>query len=213
MVLEFVYDKGEKYPLQKYRQKLVSQLQYMVGEVFPDFSTILSMGKTGEITLPYDATGEDFYFFRNISTPLSVELHLTINQGLDFPTGDAEYYTEDNTIGIQLTIPEFYDFQDVSLVLTELLAHEMTHFIQDIAGYPLPGKFKGKKIDYYLQPHEIEAQFFGFSIASRKFGVSIKVLFFNWVKNSKSMKGVSSLDISILETTIFEDYMTYDLFF
>jgi len=206
MELEFAYETGEKYPLLDYAPKIMKQIHYMVEKVLSDFSTILDRGKTGEISLPYDANGEDFYFFYNISTPVSVELHFTITKDVDFPVGDAEYYSEDSTIGLKLEIPEFYDYQDVSFVLTELLAHEMTHFIQDFAGYPLPGKFKGKKIDYYLQPHEIEAQFFGFTVASNKFNVGSKVLFWNWVKNSKSMKGVSSLDISILETTIFEEY-------
>jgi hypothetical protein len=213
MELEFVYEKGKKYPLVDYNPKLLKQIQYMVEGVLPDFSTILDMGKTGEVSLPYDATGEDFYFFHNIPTPVSVELHFTITKDVDFPVGDAEYYSEDNTIGIKLEIPEFYDYQDVSFVLTELLAHEMTHFIQDVAGYPLPGKFKGKKIDYYLQPHEIEAQFVGFAVASRKFNVGAKVLFWNWVKNSKSVEGVSSLDISILETNIFGEYGGRNLIF
>ena len=197
MALEFVYEEGEIYPLMKHNCE--KYLLQMTEVILSDFSKIMEKEMTGYVHLPFDATGEDFYFFDKVSSPVSVELHLTINSELDYPQGDGEYYSEDSTVGIKLEIPEFYDYFDVTYCLTELLAHELTHFLQDDSGYEFPKKKVDKIVDYYLQPHELEAQWLGFAVTGMKFGISPRLVMKIWIDNSPMMKNLTFSELELLQ--------------
>jgi hypothetical protein len=88
------------------------------------------------------------------------------------------------------------DFNTLSNV-GEVIAHELTHWLQEMNGFSFPNLIKIDDDKYYLQPHEVEAQFYGFEFQSAYLNKSLEQVLELWLekyeqyhnfKNTKKFK-------------------------
>ena len=121
--------------------------------------------KEGNFELPSDLNkGEEFYNFSTIKNPFNIELDLIVDAGVPDYDVDADYYRDEDVIVITIiTNPEMNSSSLYELVgeLNEIVRHELEHVKQFERGYDFPKEPRGR-LNYYLQPHEIEAQKAGF---------------------------------------------------
>lgn len=124
-----------------------------------DIVQILNFKSSGNFFLPEDI-GEDltYQFFRQ---DLIVEFEWleTLNYETNLVLGD--YYNNEGTIKICLINSKIIDNNTISNI-GEVLAHEMTHWLQEIDGFVFSDIKETDDNLYYLQQHEIEAQYYGF---------------------------------------------------
>jgi len=145
-----------------------SEKRNIVREVVKDVITLFKKGE-GEYSLPEDLTSEIEYDFHNLETSFTVELKVTESDSVDGFDLDGGYYDDDDTFEIDIVYnPKFFPehYYDLIGELNELFRHELEHLIQMEKGVDRP-KDKLPAEEYYMQPHEIEAQIQGFKRLSK----------------------------------------------
>ena len=127
--------------------------------VLNDIETILNYNSTGSYYLPEDCGGELTYKF--FGQDLIVEFEWQETEVFETNLVLGDYYNNEATIKISLMNSKKIDSETISNI-GEVLVHEMTHWLQELDGLIFPN---AKNIDddlYYLQSHEVEAQYYGF---------------------------------------------------
>jgi hypothetical protein len=134
-------------------------------QIVRDIIVVFKKEKEGNFELPSDLNkGEEFYNFSTIKNPFNIELDLIVDNGVSDYDVDADYYRDEDVIVITIiTNPEMNSSSLYELVgeLNEIVRHELEHVKQFERGYDFPKEPRGR-LNYYLQPHEIEAQKAGF---------------------------------------------------
>jgi|LauGreDrversion4_2_1035121.scaffolds.fasta_scaffold03666_9 hypothetical protein len=134
-------------------------------QIVRDIIVVFKKEKEGNFELPSDLNkGEEFYNFSTIKNPFNIELDLIVDAGVPDYDVDADYYRDEDVIVITIiTNPEMNSSSLYELVgeLNEIVRHELEHVKQFERGYDFPKEPRGR-LNYYLQPHEIEAQKAGF---------------------------------------------------
>jgi len=134
-------------------------------QIVRDIIGVFKKEKEGNFELPSDLNkGEEFYNFSTIKNPFNIELDLIVDDGVSDYDVDADYYRDEDVIVITIiTNPEMNSSSLYELVgeLNEIVRHELEHVKQFERGYDFPKEPRGR-LNYYLQPHEIEAQKAGF---------------------------------------------------
>ena len=134
-------------------------------QIVRDIIVVFKKEKEGNFELPSDLNkGEEFYNFSTIKNPFNIELDLIVDAGVPDYDVDADYYRDEDIIVITIiTNPEMNSSSLYELVgeLNEIVRHELEHVKQFERGYDFPKEPRGR-LNYYLQPHEIEAQKAGF---------------------------------------------------
>ena len=134
-------------------------------QIVRDIIVVFKKEKEGNFELTSDLNkGEEFYNFSTIKNPFNIELDLIVDAGVPDYDVDADYYRDEDVIVITIiTNPEMNSSSLYELVgeLNEIVRHELEHVKQFERGYDFPKEPRGR-LNYYLQPHEIEAQKAGF---------------------------------------------------
>ena len=134
-------------------------------QIVRDIIVVFKKEKEGNFELPSDLNkGEEFYNFSTIKNPFNIELDLIVDAGVPDYDVDADYYRDEDVIVITIiTNPEMNSSSLYELVgeLNEIVRHELEHVKQFERGYDFPKEPRGR-LNYYLQPHEIDAQKAGF---------------------------------------------------
>lgn len=146
----------------------------------------------GEFYLPnYVDDEKDFYEFNNFGSELVVELVLQPNEDVESFKVDGNFYKDDDIIEIIL---EYNPNNKIKITydligeLNEVIAHEIRHVDQKDKGtYDLSGPEEKDPYKYYTQPHEIDAQVFGFKRLSKITKTPFDVVVKRWFNTHKDV--------------------------
>jgi len=146
----------------------------------------------GEFYLPnYVDDEKDFYEFNNFGSELIVELVLQPNEDIESFKVDGNFYKDDDIIELILEYnPNNKTKITYDLIgeLNEVIAHEIRHVDQKDKGtYDLDGPEEKDPYKYYTQPHEIDAQVFGFKRLSKITKTPFDVVVKRWFNTHKDV--------------------------
>ena len=150
-----------------------------------DIITVFKSEDEGEYYLPNYLDNEDFYNFLDFNHDLTIELNLVEDESLDSFKLDAWLWGNEDVIEVVITYnPNIKNNITFKLIgeLNEVIGHEIRHIDQkyrNIFDINVPEEKDPYK--YYTQPHEIDAQVFGFKrlskLTKRPFEVVVKEWF------------------------------------
>lgn len=137
----------------------------VIRKLVQDIFNVYKFQREGSFDLPEDINPENLvYDFAKIDTKFSVHLELVLDPTIDDFEIEGDYFSDDDTIEITIiSNPNLQRNHLQSLIkeLNEVVAHELKHIKQNEQGY-IFGQEPIQSFDYYTQPHELEAQRYGF---------------------------------------------------
>lgn len=145
--------------------------------ILSDIETIIFYNSPGGFYLPEDAGGELTYRFFNQDLVVEFDWEETEVFETNLVLGD--YYNNESTIKISLRNSKQIDFDTISNI-GEVIAHELTHWLQEMNGMVFPNPENIEDDKYYLQRHEIEAQYYGFVFQSRYANTTLEEAVDKW---------------------------------
>jgi hypothetical protein len=141
----------------------------------------------GEFYLPnYYDDENDFYEFLNLGEAFIVEVVLEQNEDLENFKVNANYYKNEDIIEVTIEYnPNSKTKITYDLVgeLNEVISHEIRHIDQKVKGtFDLDVPEEKDPYKYYTQPHELDAQVFGFTRLSKITKAPMDVVVKRWFK-------------------------------
>lgn len=162
-----------------------------------DIVTIYKNNDEGEFYLPEELGEEMEYVFPLGS--FSVELTLEQSDEIEDFKIDGGYYRKEFIVSINIVYnPKVKEKIIYDLVgeLNEVVAHELRHFGQVRQGiYDLDVEDEETGYEYYSQPHEIDAQVFGFRRMSKVTNRPFDELVTRWFKTHKDIHEMGDEDV------------------
>jgi hypothetical protein len=164
----------------------------IIRTIVRDIIKIYKEEDDGEFYLPnYVDDEKDFYEFNNFGSELVVELVLQPNEDVESFKVDGNFYKDDDIIELILEYnPNNKTKMTYDLIgeLNEVIAHEIRHVDQKDKGtYDLSGPEEKDPYKYYTQPHEIDAQVFGFKRLSKITKTPFDVVVKRWFNTHKDV--------------------------
>ena len=150
-----------------------------------DIITVFKSEDEGEYYLPNYLDKEDFYNFLDFNHDLVVELNLIEDTSLGGFKLDAHLWRDEDVIEVTITYdPNMKNNITFKLIgeLNEVIGHEIRHIDQKYRNlFDINVPEEKDPYKYYTQPHEIDAQVFGFrrlsKLTKRPFEVVVKEWF------------------------------------
>jgi hypothetical protein len=173
-----------------------------------DIITIFKNNDEGDFYLPEDVNDEEFYDFKKINATLTIELTITIDDEIDGFEVNADWISEDDVIELSIIYnPENKNglLYDLSGELNEIIAHEIRHIHQEVTGSyntKVRKSIQGKK--YYTQPHELDAQIFGFKRISKLTKTPFDIVVKRWFNTHKNLHQLDDKDVKYVIDKIME---------
>lgn len=166
-----------------------SRRRDIIRQIIKDIITIYKSETEGEFYLPDEVDDtKDFYIFSDTGAKVKVELIIQENPNQETFKLDASYYRRENIIEVIIDYnPEKKEKLIYDLIgqLNELIAHEIRHVDQKHKGtYNLEIDEPEDPYEYYTQPHELDAQYFGFKRMSKMTKKPMEVLVRQWFENN-----------------------------
>lgn len=166
-----------------------SRRRDIIRQIIKDIITIYKSEEEGEYYLPDEVDeNRDFYIFSDTGAKVKVELTIQENPNRETFKIDASYYRRENIIEVIIDYnPEKKEkiIYDLIGQLNELIAHEIRHVDQKHKGiYNLEIDEPEDPYEYYTQPHELDAQYFGFKRMSKMTKKPMEVLVRQWFENN-----------------------------
>jgi hypothetical protein len=170
--------------------------------------SIFKNNDEGDFYLPEDVNGEEFYDFNKIKAILTIELTIIIDDEIDTFEVNADWVSEDDVI--ELTIKYNSEnkqklLYDLNGELNEIIAHEIRHIHQETTGSyntKVRKQQNGKK--YYTQPHELDAQIFGFKRISKLTKTPFDVVVKRWFNTHHNLHQMNDNDVKYVINKIME---------
>lgn len=182
-----------------------NRMRKPIRKVVRDIISVVKNEEVGEFYLPeYFEDGESMVYEFVGLEPFSVEVVIEEGEyGID-----AYFSREDETIVI--TIQYEKDKKHSSLYklvgeLNEIIAHELRHSKQkqdDL--YDLDVEEPESPLEYYTQPHEIDAQYFGFKRLSRLLKKPFDEVVRDWFDTHKGQHQLNDDEVEIVVDKILE---------
>jgi len=160
--------------------------------VVKDIIKLFKEEDEGEFHLPnYYDEENDYYEFPNLGEVFLIEVILEQNEDLESFKVNADYYHNDDIIEVTIEYnPNNKTRITYDLVgeLNEVIAHEIRHIEQKVKGtFDLGGDDVEDPYEYYTQPHELDAQVFGFKRLSKITKTPMDVVVKRWFKTHKDV--------------------------
>ena len=196
-------------PLYPYQITEARVPRIAIRNVIKDITNILKRKEEGEFYLPYELSGEDQYKFGNLGE-FDIELDIRhvdfdeIESGADYDV-NSNYSVGDKKLYILITIvPDRLEKSLFSILgkLNDDIPHELTHLKQDQEGRLDDKDYVGSPKGYFLQPHEIEAQYNGFKRAAKSMGLTIEELVDDYFTNNQERFSLSDKDVKEIKNAI-----------
>jgi hypothetical protein len=151
----------------------------------------------------YNLPGEDGdYSFTNLPFTFAVELTLKSSKKQDRFKVNGYYVPEDDVIEVLVLFnPEKLESQLYDLIgeLNELMAHELEHIRQNYRGELSNSDVEqDNSLSYYLQDHEIPAQYKGFKRLSKLTKKPLKTIAKEWFDNNQDIHGLTDDEVKIV---------------
>lgn len=179
-----------------------------IRKVVRDILSVFKDNDEGEFYLPEDINDEPFYDFEKLNVTLTIELSIEIDDEIDGFEVDANWISDDEVIEISI----IYNPQDKKRLLydlngelNEIIAHEVRHIHQELRGSyntKVRKEPKGKK--YYTQPHELDAQIFGFKRISKLTKTPFDIVVKRWFNTHKNLHQLNDVDVKYVIDKIME---------
>lgn len=173
-------------------------------QVVRDIVNILKTKTEGIFLLPED----EFYEFKNYPTSFSVEVDIEHDNSKKGYSINADYDTDDDIVTVTIicnpkTLSK--DLYDMVGELNEIITHELQHGIQSSKGELDDYEPRWESnLDYYLQPHEIEAQIKGFRRISNLTKTPFKKVVKNWFKTHEDFHNLTPEEEEIIINKLIE---------
>lgn len=196
-------------PLYPYQITEARVPRIAIRNVIKDITNILKRKEEGEFYLPYELSGEDQYKFGNLGE-FDIELDIRhvdfdeIESGADYDV-NSDYSVDNKKLYILITIvPDRLEKSLFSILgkLNDDIPHELTHLKQDQEGRLDDEDYVGSPKGYFLQPHEIEAQYNGFKRAAKSMGLTIEELVDDYFTNNQERFSLSDKDVKEIKNAI-----------
>jgi hypothetical protein len=196
-------------PLYPYQITEARVPRIAIRNVIKDITNILKRKEEGEFYLPHELSGEDQYKFGNLGE-FDIELDIRhvdfdeIESGADYDV-NSNYSVGDKKLYILITIvPDRLEKSLFSILgkLNDDIPHELTHLKQDQEGRLDDEDYMGSPKGYFLQPHEIESQYYGFKRAAKSMGLTIEELIDDYFTNNQERFSLSDKDVKEIKNAI-----------
>jgi len=176
-------------------------------DVVRDIVNILKTNKKGKFILPGD---EDFYTFKNYPLEFIVELDVRHDKKMEGFKINGSYVPEEEIVELLIICnPKTLkrDFYNIIGELNEILTHELEHGRQEYRGDLGDVSLDTKNnLEYYLQPHEIQAQVKGFRRISKLKKVPFNEIVRHWFDTHKDVHGLNSDE----EKIVIDELISYN---
>ena len=172
-----------------------NRMRNVIRFIVRDIIKVFKENNFGEFHLPeyFEDRDEMVYKFTHFSEPFSVEL--IMEEGDDGYDLDANFYRDENVIEIKIIYnPDEKNSIMYELIgeLNEIVAHELRHNYQRHTGsHNLDVEEPESPYEYYTQPHELDAQVFGFKRLSKLINKPFDYVVRNWFDTHKNIHRLS----------------------
>lgn len=179
-----------------------------IRKIVRDVISVFKKNDEGNFYLPEDVNGEEFYDFDKIKAILTIELTIIIDDEIDKFEVNADWISDDDVI--ELTINYNSEnknklLYDLSGELNEIIAHEIRHIDQETTGSYNTKVRKGQEgKKYYTQPHELDAQIFGFKRISKLTKTPFDVVVKRWFNTHSNLHQMNDTDVKYVIDKIME---------
>ena len=179
-----------------------------IRKIVRDVISVFKKNDEGNFYLPEDVNGEEFYDFDKIKAILTIELTIIIDDEIDKFEVNADWISDDDVI--ELTINYNSEnknklLYDLSGELNEIIAHEIRHIDQETTGSYNTKVRKGQEDKkYYTQPHELDAQIFGFKRISKLTKTPFDVVVKRWFNTHSNLHQMNDTDVKYVIGKIME---------
>ena len=179
-----------------------------IRKIVRDVISVFKKNDEGNFYLPEDVNGEEFYDFDKIKAILTIELTIIIDDEIDKFEVNADWISDDDVI--ELTINYNSEnknklLYDLSGELNEIIAHEIRHIDQETTGSYNTKVRKGQEgKKYYTQPHELDAQIFGFKRISKLTKTPFDVVVKRWFNTHHNLHQMNDTDVKYVIGKIME---------
>jgi hypothetical protein len=168
--------------------------------IVKDIISVFKQEEDGEFYLPnYINDDKDFYNFTNFENNLSVEVIINPNLDVDDFIVDGNYWGSDDIMEIIIDYnPDVKSkiLYDLVGELNQVVAHEIRHIDQrNKKTFDLDGPEEEDPYEYYTQPHEIDAQVFGFKRLSKIAKKPYEMVVKNWFDKHKDIHRLSNKEM------------------
>ena len=163
-------------PLYPYQIKEARVPRTMVRGIIQKIVNTLKKKQEGEYYFPYMSGGEEY------NVIIDVRFNDEIESARDFDL-DSYYNTETGDIEILIQIdPDRLEKSLYSIIgeLNDDLTHEFQHSRQSEEGRLDDEDYHGSNFDYFMQPDELEAQYFGLKQKAKSMGLQMKDVIDDW---------------------------------
>lgn len=163
-----------------------------IRKIVNDIVKVFKENDEGEFYLPEDINQNDMvYEIPKLGISVSVELKIDIDNNIDTFKTNAAIWHDDNTISVVIV----YNPENKKTILYDLvgdlnqnIAHELRHIhqsVNDMFDLGVPDEEDPYK--YYTQPHELDAQLFGFKRLAKLSKKPLLDVIKNWFENNKDI--------------------------
>lgn len=174
-----------------------SRLRNIIRTIVKDIILTYKENEEGEFYLPRG--DEDSYNFPGFEQDIVVQFNLTQNNDIKDYKANANLWKDTDIIEVEIEYnPEKKSkiLYDLVGEINELVAHELRHIYQRETGmFDLSGREKKNPFKYYTQPHEIDAQVFGFKrlafLSKKPFEFVVK----NWFEKNKDTHKLNDIEV------------------
>jgi hypothetical protein len=179
-----------------------------IRKIVRDIISIFKKNDEGNFYLTEDVNGEEFYDFNKIKAILTIELTIIIDDEIDKFEVNADWISDDDVI--ELTINYNSEnknklLYDLSGELNEIIAHEIRHIDQETTGSYNTKTRKGQEgKKYYTQPHELDAQIFGFKRISKLTKTPFDIVVKRWFNTHSNLHQMNDTDVKYVIDKIME---------
>lgn len=172
-------------------------------QVVRDIVNVLKTKTEAIFLLPED----EFYEFENYPTSFSVEVDVEHDENKKGYSIDADYDTDDDVVTVRIicnpkTLSK--DLYDMVGELNEIITHELEHGLQSSKGELSDFNEWETNLDYYLQPHEIQAQIKGFRRISNLTKTPFEKVVRNWFKTHGEFHNLTPEEEKIIINKLIE---------
>lgn len=175
-----------------------NSIRHTIREMVRDIIIVFKENESGEFTLPeyFEDRDEMIYNLSKFGSNLTIELTIEENKNVENFVVEANYINEEETIEIIITynpIKKNRMLYDLIGELNELIAHELRHFYQEVKKtHDIGGQTTSDPYTYYSQPHEIDAQHYGFKRLSKLTKKPFEDVVRKWFDTHKDLHGLSN---------------------
>lgn len=186
--------------LDLYKKKITESRipRTMVRGIVQKIVNILKKKEQGEYNIPFMVGGEEY------NVIVDVRFNNQIESARDF---DLQPYFNEETGDVEILIqidPERLEKNLFAIIgeLNDDITHEMQHSRQSEEGRLSTDEFEGSNFEYFMQPDEIEAQYFGLKQKAKSMGLPFEDVIDDWFMFRQDKFGLTDDEVAKIKNSI-----------